>query len=56
MHTIDTCMIAVCIIVYMITFNVYITALALFEGYARAAVLITDRLRIALTMITDSCY
>ena len=39
-----------------VTFDVYITALACFDGYTRAATLITDRLRIALILITDSCY
>ena len=48
-------MTAVCIDVYIIMFNVYITALACFSGYARAETLITDRLRIALTLITDGC-
>ena len=42
MHTGDTYRTAVCIYVYMIPFNVYITALACFDGYARAATLITD--------------
>ena len=42
-HTVDTYMIAVCINVYMIMFNVYITALVCFDGYTRAATLITDR-------------
>ena len=42
-HTIDTYMTTVCINVLMIMFNVYITALC-FDGYARAATLITDRL------------
>ena len=31
-------------------------ALAWFNRYARAATLITDVLRIALILITDSCY
>ena len=44
MHTVD--MTAVCINVYMIIFNVYIMALACFDGCARAATLITDTLRI----------
>ena len=35
-------MTAVCINVYMILFNVYITTLACFNGYARSAALITD--------------
>ena len=63
MKTVGTYMVAVCINVYMIKFNVYIMALACFNGYARAATLITDiflalityRLRIALTLIIDSC-
>ena len=61
MHTVyyiiivDTYMTTVCINVYMIMFNVYITALAYFDGYARAVTLITDRLRIALARITDIC-
>ena len=42
MHTVDTYMTAVCINVYMIMFNVYITALACFDRYVRAASLITD--------------
>ena len=37
-------------------FNVYITGIACFDKYARAATLITDRLRIALTLITDCSY
>ena len=49
-------MIAVCISVYTIMFKVYITALACFDGYVRAATLIANRLRIAFTLITDSCY
>ena len=56
-HIVDTYMTAICINVYMITsFNVRIMAVACFDGYARAATLIIDRLRIALTLITDSCY
>ena len=39
-HTVDTYMTAVCINVHMIMFNVYITALACFDGYTRAATLI----------------
>ena len=39
-------MTAVCINVYMNMLNVYVTALAYFDGYARAAIVITDRLRI----------
>ena len=42
MHIVDTCMAAVCISVYMIMFNVYITALACFYEYPRPATLITD--------------
>ena len=38
-------MTAVCTNVYMIMFNVYITALACSDDYARVA-----------TLITDSCY
>ena len=55
-HTVDTYMTAICINVYMIMFNVHITAFACFDGYARAATLITDRLRIALTLNSHSCY
>ena len=44
-RTVDTYMTAVCINVYMITFSVYIKALACFDGYARATTLITDRLQ-----------
>ena len=55
-HTVDTYKSAVYINVYMIMFNVYITDLACFDGYARAATLITDSLRRALTVITDSSY
>ena len=40
-YTIDTYITAVCSNVYMIMFNVYITALACFDGYARVATLIT---------------
>ena len=40
-HAVDTYMTAVCINVHLIMFNVYITALACFDGYARAATLIT---------------
>ena len=47
---------AVCINVYMIMFNGYIMVLALFDGYASAATLFTDRLRITLILITGSCY
>ena len=49
-HIVDTYMTAVCINVYMIIFNAYITALLCFNGYARAVTLITDRLQI----VTDS--
>ena len=52
-HTVDTYMTAVCVNVYMI--NAHITVLD-FDGYARIATLNTDRLRIARTLITDSCY
>ena len=37
-------------------FNGYMAALACFDGYVRAATLITDRLRIALTLIAVSGY
>ena len=47
-------MIVVCNNVYMIMFNACIMALACFDGYVRAATLIADKLRIALTLITDS--
>ena len=53
---VDTYMTAVCTNVYMIMFNVYITALGCFDGYVRAVTLIADRLRITFTLITDSCY
>ena len=56
MHTGDTYRTAVCIYVYMIPFNVYITALECFDRCARAATLIIDRLWIALTLNIDSCY
>ena len=62
-HTVDTCMIAVCINVYMVTFDGYITALArlicmqeLELCLLKALALITDRLWIVLTLMTDSCY
>ena len=42
-HNVDTYMTAVCINVYMIMFNVYITTLACFDEYARAATLIADK-------------
>ena len=41
-HTADTYTSAVCINVYMIMFNAYITALACFDGYTRPEILITD--------------
>ena len=41
-HTVDTYVTAVYINVCMVMFNVYIMALARFDGYARAATLITD--------------
>ena len=41
-HSVDTYMTAVCVNVYTIMFNVYITALLCFDGYARAVALITD--------------
>ena len=41
-HIVDTYRTAVYINVYMIMFNVYIIALACFDGYARAATLSTD--------------
>ena len=53
--TIDTCMTAVCVNVYMILFNVYVTALACLDGYERAATLITDRLQIAFTETCHLC-
>ena len=40
-HTVDTYMTNVCIDVRIITFNMYRTALPSFDGYARAATLIT---------------
>ena len=43
-------MTAICTNVHMIMFNVYITALVCFDGYARAATLIID---IVLTLIAD---
>ena len=54
-HTVDTCMTAV-------HFNVYDYVWCLhngswyFDGYTRAVTLINDRLRIALSLITDSGY
>ena len=41
-HTVDTYMTDVCINVHMNMFNVFITALACFNGYARASTLNTD--------------
>ena len=41
-HTVYTYMIAVCINIYLIIFNVCITALVCFDGYVRAATLIAD--------------
>ena len=41
-HTVDTYTTAVCINVYMIMFNVYITTLACFDEYARATILVID--------------
>ena len=41
-RTVDTYMIADCINVYMIMFSVHITALACFDGYIKAATLITN--------------
>ena len=38
-------MTAVCIHVYMILFNVSITAVACFDGYVRAATLTADKLQ-----------
>ena len=55
-HTVDTCTTPVCINVYMIMLNVYITAFVCFDQCVRAAILITDRLQIALILITDKCY
>ena len=45
-HTVDTYMIAVCINVYMIMFNVCITALACLDGYVWTETLIAVRLGI----------
>ena len=42
-HTVDIYMTTVGSNVYMIMFNVHIPALTCFNGYARAATLITDR-------------
>ena len=44
-------MTAVCVNVYMIIFDVYITAFACFDGYARAATLLK-----ALALITDRIW
>ena len=41
LHTVDTYMTAAFTNVYMNMFNVYITAFACFDGYARAEILIT---------------
>ena len=41
-HNLDTYMTTVRINALMTMFNVYITALARFDGYARATALITD--------------
>ena len=38
---------------FTIMFNMFITDLAYFDGYARAATLITDILRIAVTEIMN---
>ena len=45
-QTIDTYMTAFYINVYVLMFNLYITALVWFDGCVRAATLIADRLRI----------
>ena len=50
-HIHDCCLINV----YMIMFNACTTALVCLDGYVKTADLITDRLRIALTLIIDSC-
>ena len=50
-HTVDTYMTAVCINVYMITFNVHITVHACFDRYARATTLL-----LALGLITDRLW
>ena len=42
MLIVDTYMTAVYINVFMIMFNLYTTAFACFDGYARAATLIAD--------------
>ena len=62
-HTVDTYMTALFINVYMIMFNESLTTLMFLMDMQElqfslltALVLITDRLRIALTLITDSCY
>ena len=49
--TVATNMTAVCINVYMITFNVHITFHACFDGYARATTLL-----LALGLITDRLW
>ena len=48
MHTVNTCMTAVCTHVYMIMFNVHITALVYFEGMKELQLW----LLIALVLIT----
>ena len=62
-HSVDTYMTALFINVYMIMFNESLTTLMFLMDMQElqfslltALVLITDRLRIALTLITDSCY
>ena len=49
-------MTAVSINVYMIMFNVYITALAYFDGYERAATLINDIILALATHILWTDY
>ena len=41
-HIVDTYMTAICINVYIITFNGHITALVCFDGYSSVAILITN--------------
>ena len=41
-HTADTYMTAVYINITLVMFKVYLTTLACFDGYAKAAILITD--------------
>ena len=62
-HIVDTYMTAVCINVYMIMFNEYITALVCFDGYKKLQLwllitlaLISDKLQIALNLVANSCY